>query len=276
MRYRTVLALGIALMVVASGCAPPVAASRTLCATLRPLELLIRAIAGPSFEVRLIGQVTAAGSSEPRSDAAMLLEGSAMLFTSGTAMDSWASGALTSGVRATQLSTAIEDSSAEGSWLSFRNAADMAGLVRDTLGQLYPADRDDFNDRYAAFVSQCSGIDGTLKSSFWRADARAFLAADMLWGEAAKDYGLRIAVEPSLGQRLLSVPEEAEYVRARGIQEGTATVVLAAQGGSLPGIQELTVGLTVCTLEPLGSAADRDYVTWLERQLTLLHQSLGS
>ncbi len=87
------------------------------------------------------------------------------------------------------LSGASDKGVSDGSWLSFRDSADMARLIRDTLAATYPDLREQFDSAYARFMDQCSQADGRLKRLVWSAGTRGFLAEDMTWSSAARTSG---------------------------------------------------------------------------------------
>ncbi len=272
-RFHTILITVLTLMLVLTGCASrPVQTSRTIAVTIRPLALIAQAIAGPELTIETLADD--AGS--PLENAAVLASGSAVVFRTGTAIDTWSSQDVTGNGRLIELSSALDRSTADGAWLSFRDSVDMARLMRDTLDTLYPESRQTFDSNYATLVNQCSQADGRLKQLIWKASTRAFIAADTVWSGAARDFGLRIIVQSALKNMDLAAPGATSKIMAWGSGEKTGVVVMNTSQGTSSGIDRRQNGLTICRLDPLGANAGDTFVPWLESRLTLLGSALGT
>ena len=179
-------------------------------------------------------------------------------------------------MRFVSLSAALDKGTPDGSWLSFRDSADMARLIRDTLDALYPELKEQFDSRYAVFMDQCSQADGRLKRLVWSAGTRAFLAEDTTWSSAARDFGLRVVVQPGLKGLDLSGAEAASRVADWGSARedpGRRRECRCLEAAT--GVIRQENGIVACTLDALGATAEGAFVPWLEDQLTLLGSAIG-
>lgn len=254
------------------GCGPRTTVRSTIISgTIKPVALIAQAIAGTALQV----QVLAGGDGSPLPNAQELVSASAVVFRTGTSIDAWSSAMEQGSVHFVSLSAALDKGAPEGSWLSFRDSADMARLVRDTLDALYPELKEQFDSRYAVFMDQCSQADGRLKMLVWSAGTRAFLAGDTMWSSAAGDFGLRVVVQPGLKGLDLSGTEAALRVADWGSVEKTQVVVVNVAPGASTGVNRQANGIVVCSLDALGVTAEGAFVPWLEHQLTLLGSAIG-
>ena len=267
-----ILALTMIVTMTVSGCGPRnVVVPTIISGTIKPVALIAQAIAGTALQV----QVLAGDDGTPLQNARELVSKSAVVFQTGASIDTWSSGMEQGSVRFVSLSAALDKGMPGGSWLSFRNAADMARLMRDTLDALYPALKEQFDSRYAVFMDQCSQADGRLKRLAWSAGTRAFLAGDTTWSSAAGDYGLRVMVQPDLKGLDLSGAEAASRVADWGSGERTRVVVVDIAAGGSTGVSRQSNGIVVCSLDVLGATAEGAFVPWLEGQLALLGSAIG-
>src|SRR5450756_1924933 len=267
-----ILALTMIVTMTVSGCGPRnVVVPTIISGTIKPVALIAQAIAGTALQV----QVLAGDDGTPLQNARELVSKSAVVFQTGASIDTWSSGMEQGSVRFVSLSAALDKGMPGGSWLSFRNAADMARLMRDTLDALYPALKEQFDSRYAVFMDQCSQADGRLKRLVWSAGTRAFLAEDTMWSSVAGDFGLRIVVQPGLKGLDLSGADAASLVADWGTGEKTQVVVLnvAPEGSGRVGRQATIIG--DCSRYALAGRAKGRFVPWLEGQLTLLGLAIG-
>ena len=154
-------------------------------------------------------------------------------------------------------------------------AVAMSRLIRDTLDATYPSYKERFDARYASLVNECSQADGRLKQLIWKASNRAFVAADTMWSDAARDYGLRIIVRSALKTLDLGSTDAAATITAWGAAEATRVAILGLPSGGSPGIDQRIKGAVVCYLDAMGKTASGSFVSWLEGQLTLLGSALG-
>ena len=270
-RSRT-LALAIVVFVTLSGCGPRGAVPpKAISATIRPVVLIAEAIAGTALQV----QTLAGDDGAPLLSARELAATSAAVFVTGTPIDSWATDMELADIHVVRLSDALDKNAPDGPWLSFRDSADMARLIRDTLDALYPGLKDQFDSRYATFMDQCSQADGRLKQLVWDAGTRAFLAEDTTWSSAARDFGLRVVVQPGLKGLDLSGADVASRVADWGAGEKTGVVVVNVAPGGSVGVNHQANGIIVCSLDALGATAEGAFVPWLESQLTLLGSAIG-
>lgn len=267
-----IVAFTIIVTMAVSGCGTRTAVRPTIISgTIKPVVLIIQAIAGTTLQV----QVLAGGNGSPLQNAQELVSASAVVFRTGTSVDAWSSAMEQGSVSFVSLSAALDKGTPEGSWLSFRDSADMARLVRDTLATMYPELKEQFDSRYAVFMDQCSQADGRLKRLVWSAGTRAFLAEDSTWSSAAGDYGLRVIVQPGLKGLDLSGAEAASRVVGWGSQEKTRVVVVNVSPGGSTRVSRQANGLVVCSLDALGATDEGAFVPWLEHQLTLLSSAIG-
>jgi len=194
-RLWMTLALTVGLMVALAGCSPPVAVQpAVVCATIKPIALIVQAIAGSTVQV----SVLANDGGVPLQNAHDLAAASTVVFESGTSFDAWASNIVPENVRLVNLSVASDKSMPGSPWLSLHDAADMARTVRDTLDTTYPRMKDQFDSRYVAFLSQSSQADGQLKKLIWNAHTRACLAEDATWSRGLQTSAWRVVVQPGL------------------------------------------------------------------------------
>jgi ABC-type Zn uptake system ZnuABC Zn-binding protein ZnuA len=271
-KLRMILAVTMAVTMTVSGCGPRSVVRPTIIAgTIRPVALIAQAIAGTALEV----QVLAGEDGAPLQNAQELASASAVVFQTGAAIDAWSSDMVRESVRLVSLSAALDKGTSVGSWLSFRDSADMARLIRDTLDALYPELKEQFDSRYAVFMDQCSQADGRLKRLVWSAGTRAFLAGDTTWSRAAGDFGLRVVVQPGLKGLDLLGADAASRVVEWGSAEKTQVVVVNVTAGGSTGVSRQSNGIVVCSLDALGTTAEGAFVPWLEDQLTLLGSAIG-
>jgi len=119
-----------------SGCGPRNMVQPTIISgTIKPVALIAQAIAGSALQV----QVLAGDDGAPLQNARELVSTSAVVFQTGTSIDTWFSEMEQGRVRFVSLSAALDKGTPDGSWLSFRDSADMARLMRDTLDALSDA-----------------------------------------------------------------------------------------------------------------------------------------
>ncbi|MHC1679378.1 MAG: metal ABC transporter solute-binding protein, Zn/Mn family [Candidatus Cryosericum sp.] len=271
-KLRMILALTMAVTMTVSGCGPRSVVRPTIVAgTIKPVALIAQAIAGSALQV----QVLAGDDGAPLQNAQELASASAVVFQTGTAIDRWSSEMVQGSVRLVSLSAALDKGTSGGSWLSFRDSADMARLIRDTLDALYPESKEQFDSRYAVFMDQCSQADGRLKRLVWSAGTRAFLAGDTTWSSAAGDFGLRVVVKPGLTGLDLLGADAVLRVAEWGSGEKTQVVVVNVTPGGSTGVSRQSNGIVVCSLDALGTTAKGAFVPWLEDQLTLLGSAIG-
>ena len=271
-KLRMILALTMAVTMTVSGCGPRSVVRPTIVAgTIKPVALIAQAIAGSALQV----QVLAGDDGAPLQNAQELASASAVVFQTGTSIDRWSSEMAQGSVRLVSLSAALDNGTSGGSWLSFRDSADMARLIRDTLDALYPELKEQFDSRYAVFMDQCSQADGRLKRLVWSAGTRAFLAGDTTWSSAAGDFGLRVVVQPGLTGLDLLGADAVLRVAEWGSGEKTQVVVVNVTPGGSTGVSRQSNGIVVCSLDALGTTAEGAFVPWLEDQLTLLGSAIG-
>jgi len=95
-RLWMTLALTVGLMVALAGCSPPVAVQpAVVCATIKPIALIVQAIAGSTVQV----SVLANDGGVPLQNAHDLAAASYVVFESGTSFDAWASNIVPENVR---------------------------------------------------------------------------------------------------------------------------------------------------------------------------------
>lgn len=271
-KLRMILALTMIVIVAVSGCGPrKMALPMIISGTIKPVALIVQAIAGTSLHV----QVLAGNDGSPLQNAQELVSTSAVVFRTGAPVDTWSSAMEQGSVRFVSLSGALDKGTSEGSWLSFRDSADMARMIRDTLAATYPDLKEQFDSGYAVFMDQCSQADGRLKRLVWSAGTRAFLAEDTTWSSAARDFGLRVVVQPALKGLDLSGAEAASIVADWGSEQKTRVVVVNVAPGGATGVSRQDNGIVACTLDALGATAEGAFVPWLEDQLTLLGSAIG-
>jgi ABC-type Zn uptake system ZnuABC Zn-binding protein ZnuA len=271
-KFRMILAVTVVLTMVVSGCGPHTVVQPTIISgTIKPVALIAQAIAGTALQV----QVLAGDNGAPLQNVQELVSKSAVVFQTGASVDAWSNEMEQGSVRFVNLSAALDKGASGGSWLSFRDASDMARLIRDTLDALYPELKEQFDSRYAVFMDQCSQADGRLKRLAWSAGTRAFLAADTMWLSAAEDYGLRVVVQPDLKGLDLSGADAASRIANWGSGEKTRVVVVNIAAGGSTGVSRQPNGIVVCSLDALGATAEGAFVPWLEGQLALLGSAIG-
>lgn len=272
MKKLWMILVALTVTVAASGCGSPnVAPPMTISGTIKPVALIAQAIAGTSLQV----QVLAGDDGSPLQNAQELVSRSAVVFRTGTPVDTWSTAMKEGGVSVVSLSGASDKGVSDGSWLSFRDSADMARLIRDTLAATYPDLKEQFDSAYARFMDQCSQADGRLKRLVWSAGTRGFLADDTTWSSAARDFGLRVVVQPALKGLDLSGAEAASRVADWGSEQKTRVVVVDVAPGGTTGLSRQENGIVACTLDALGVTAKGAFVPWLEEQLTLLGSAIG-
>ena len=271
-KSRTILAFTIVLTMLMSGCGPRTVVQPTIISgTIKPVAMIAQAIAGTALQV----QVLVGDNGAPLQNVKELVSKSAVVFQTGASVDAWSNEMEQGSARFVSLSAALDKGTPGCSWLSFRDATDIARLMRDTLDVMYPELKEQFDSRYAAFVDQCSQADGRLKRLVWSAGTRAFLAGDTTWSSAARDYGLQVVVQPDLKGLDLSGAEAASRVAGWGSGAMTKVVVVnVAPGGSI-GVSRQLNGIVACSLDALGATAKGAFVPWLEGQLTLLGSAIG-
>jgi ABC-type Zn uptake system ZnuABC Zn-binding protein ZnuA len=271
-KLRMILALTIIVTMTVSGCGPRnVVVPTIISGTIKPVALIAQAIVGTALQV----QVLAGDNGASLQNVKELVSKSAVVFQTGASVDAWSNEMEQGSVRFVSLSVALDKGTPEGSWLSFRDATDMARLMRDTLNVLYPALKEQFDSRYAVFMDQCSQADGRLKRLVWSAGTRAFLAEDTTWSSAAGDFGLRVVVQPGLKGLDLLGTEATSRVADWGSEEKTRVVVVNVAPGGSTGVSRQSNGIVACSLDALGATAEGAFVPWLEHQLTLLGSAIG-
>ncbi|MHB8105979.1 MAG: metal ABC transporter solute-binding protein, Zn/Mn family [Candidatus Cryosericum sp.] len=271
-KSRTIIAFAIVLTTAMSGCGRRTTVQPMIISgTIKPVAMIVQAVAGTAFQV----QILAGDNGTPLQNAEGLASKSAVVFRTGASIDAWSAAMDRGSARLVDLSAALDTGASGGPWLSFRDASDMARLVRDTLDAVYPDLKEQFDSRYAVFVDQCSQADGRLKRQVWTAGTRAFLAADTTWSMAAEDYGLRVVVQPDLKGLDLSGTDAAARVSDWGSREKTRVVVVDIMAGGSTGVSRQPNGIVVCHLDALGATAEGAFVPWLEGQLGLLGSAIG-
>jgi ABC-type Zn uptake system ZnuABC Zn-binding protein ZnuA len=271
-KLRMILAFTMVVTMAVSGCGPRnVVVPTIISGTIKPVALIAQAIVGTALQV----QVLVGDDGVPLQNARELVSKSAIVFQTGASIDTWSSEMEQGSVRFVSLSAALDKGMPEGSWLSFRDATDMARLMRDTLDALYPELKEQFDSRYAVFMDQCSQADGRLKRLVWSAGTRAFLAEDTTWSSAAGDFGLRVVVQPGLKGLDLLGAEATSRVADWGSEEKTRVVVVNVAPGGSTGVSRQSNGIVACSLDALGATAEGAFVPWLEHQLTLLGSAIG-
>ena len=271
-KSRTILALTIVLTMMMSGCGPRAVVQPTIIsATIKPVAMIVQAVAGTALQV----QILAGDNGVPLQNVKELVSSSAVVFRTGASVDAWSAAMDQGSARLVDLSAAVDKGASGGSWLSFRDASDMARLVRDTLDTVYPELKERFDSGYAVFMDQCNQADGRLKRQVWTAGTRAFLAADTTWLSAAQDYGLRVVVQPDLKGLDLSGADAASRIADWGSAEKTRVVVVNIAAGRSTGVSRQPNGIVVCSLDALGATAKGAFVPWLEGQLGLLGSAIG-
>lgn len=267
-----VLALVLATTMVLSGCSPAaVVQPKVVCATIKPIAMIVQAIAGDVLEVRVLADDNAV----PLQNARELASASAVVFQSGMPIDAWSSKIVPTNVQQVTLPAATAKTSSGSPWLSLQQAVDMAGRVRGALDTAYPVAKDKFDVQYAGFLNECSQADGVLKKMIWGAHTRAFLAEDATWSAAAADFGLRVMIEPGLKGLDLSGAEAGTLVAKWGSGEKTMVVVVNAVGSESTGVEREANGIVVCRLDSTGTMAQGDFVAWLRHQLETLGSALS-
>jgi hypothetical protein len=272
-KLRGLLAAVIVVGLLAvSGCnGPQVSKPKVISCSIQPVALMARAIAGDSLKV----QVLSGSDAAPLSNARELLLQGAVTFEAGMPADVWCASLSGGGALLVDLSTALEDKPANGSWLSFRDAAAMARHMRDTLSTTYPELKGTFDAGYTAFVDKCSKADSRLKQLVWKARSRAFLAPDNVWSGAAHDYGLSLIVRPELKGLDLTTEASGTMVKQWGELQGARVVVIDVKPGEFPAVQRQSNGLVLCALDPLARSEEGSFVEWLEAEHTLLGSALA-
>lgn len=271
-KSRMILAFTIVLTMLMSGCGPRTVVQPTIIsATIKPVAMIVQAVAGTALQV----QILTGDNGVPLQNVKELMSRSAVVFQTGASIDAWSAAMEQGSARFVDLSAALDKGASGGSWLSFRDASDMARLVRDTLDAAYPELKERFDSGYAVFMNQCSQADGRLKRLVWSAGTRAFVAADTTWLSAAEDFGLRVLVQPDLKGLDLSGAEAASRVADWGSEEKTRVVIVNIATGGSAGVSRQPNGIVVCSLDALGATAKGTFVPWLEAQLALLASAIG-
>lgn len=271
-KLRGVLAvISVVVLVAMSGCnGPEVSRPDIISCSIRPVALMAQAIAGNSLEV----QVLSGSNGAPLSNARELVLRGAVTFEAGMPADVWCAGLPCGNALLVDLSTVLEDKPANGSWLSFRDAAAMARHMRDTLSATYPELKGTFDSGYTALVDECSKADSRLKQLVWKARSRAFLAADDVWSGAAHDYGLSLIIRPELKDLDLTTEASGGMIAQWGATQGTRVVVVDVRRGESAAVQHLANGVVLCTLDPFAGSGEGSFVEWLEAEHTLLSSAL--
>lgn len=272
-KLRGLLAAVIVVgLLAASGCnGPQVSKPKVISCSIQPVALMARAIAGDSLKV----QVLSGSDAAPLSNARELLLQGAVTFETGMPPDAWCAGLSGGRTLLVDLSSVLEDKPANGSWLSFRDAAAMARCIRDTLSATYPELKGTFDAGYTAFVDKCSKADSRLKQLVWKARSRAFLAPDNVWSGAAHDYGLSLIIRPELKGLDLATDASGAMVMQWGDAQGARVVVIDVKPGESAVVQRLPNGLVLCALDPLAATGEGSFVEWLEAEHTLLGAALA-
>ena len=272
-KLRGLLAVVIVVVLLAvCGCnGPQVSKPRVISCSIEPVALIAQAIAGDSLKV----QVLSGSDGAPLSNARELLLQGALTFEAGMPADAWCASVSGGSALLVDLSSVLEDKPANGSWLSFRDAAAMARHMRDTLSATYPELKGTFDAGYTAFVDKCSKADSRLKQLVWKARSRAFLAPDNVWSGAAHDYGLSLIVRPELKDLDLTTEASGTVVMQWGDIQGARVVVTDVKPGKSPAVQRLSNGLVLCALDPLAGTGEGSFVEWLEAEHTLLGVALA-
>ncbi|MCX6063596.1 MAG: zinc ABC transporter substrate-binding protein [Caldiserica bacterium] len=271
-RLRAILALTMVVTMALSGCGPRKALPPTIVSgTVKPVALIAQAIAGTALQVHVL----AGDDGAPLQNAQELASASAVVFQTGTSIDTWSSKMQQGSTRFVSLSASLDKGTLGSPWLSFRDATDMALIMRDTLDALYPDLKEQFDSRYAVFMDECSQADGRLKRLVWSAGTRTFLAEDTTWSGAAADFGLQILVQPGLKGLDLSGTEAASSVADWGSVGNTRVVVVNIATGGTVGVIRHENGIVACSLDALGATAESGFVPWLEGELTLLGSAIG-
>ncbi len=271
-RLRAILALTMVVTMALSGCGPRKALPPTIVSgTVKPVALIAQAIAGTALQVHVL----AGDDGAPLQNAQELASASAVVFQTGTSIDTWSSKMQQGSTRFVSLSASLDKGTLGSPWLSFRDATDMALIMRDTLDALYPDLKEQFDSRYAVFMDECSQADGRLKRLVWSAGTRTFLAEDTTWSGAAADFGLQNLVQPGLKGLDLSGTEAASSVADWGSVGNTRVVVVNIATGGTVGVIRHENGIVACSLDALGATAESGFVPWLEGELTLLGSAIG-
>src|SRR5664280_1071522 len=148
-----ILALTMIVTMTVSGCGPRnVVVPTIISGTIKPVAMIAQAIAGTALQV----QVLAGDNGTSLQNVKELVSRSAVVFQTGASVDAWSNGMKQGSVRFISLSVALDKGTPGCSWLSFRDAADMARLMRDTLDVMYPDQKHHFATRYEPHKNQCS------------------------------------------------------------------------------------------------------------------------
>jgi zinc transport system substrate-binding protein len=135
-------------------------------------------------------------------------------------------------------------------WTSPPLANRMAARVRDTLADLDPANRDEYEHNYASLAAELDLLDSEIRDRVSSSKSRAFMTFHPSWGYFADTYGLKQIPIESEGKEpgprtLLHVIEEAERLGIKVIfvqpqfSRGSAEMVAREIGGRVVAIDPL-------------------------------------
>jgi len=275
-RRTAVCGLLLSISTLAWG-APTPAAPLKVAATIFPLYDLVRQVAGPAVEVVLLVPPGASPHTfTVKPGTVRALTGCAAVFTIGHGLDDWVTRlAQEAGVKRTivtdagiplrrgysehsraghaQTQTAAHDTVDPHYWLSIPNAIRMVQFIAETLAQLDPAARADYQQRAVVYQEHLRRTDGEIRRLLADLPRRDIATFHMAFGYFADTYGLNVVAvfEPAPGKEPGPRYVEAFQRQVRAHKLRTVFIEPQLSDNALRGLSR-DLGITLRTLAPEG------------------------
>jgi len=145
-------------------------------------------------------------------------------------------------------------------WLSLRNAAVMAGNIRDALIRADPGYAEVYHANHDRYTARIRDLDQNITAAFSRDNPGIILVTHPAWGYFARDYGFTVVSIGQEGKEPTAKDLESLILLAR---EHGIRVVFAEAQESTRGAETIAreIGGTVMVIDPLSP----DYLANMEK-----------
>jgi len=278
-RHMTIAVVGALLLAVSTLAwgTRASAAPFKVAATIFPLYDLVRQVAGPSIEVVLL---VPPGASEHtftvKPGTIRAITGCRAIFAIGHGLDDWVARlAREAGVQRTivpdagvplrrgysehqsashaRSHTAAQEAVDPHYWLSIPNALLMVQSIADTLGQLDPPARADYQQRAAAYLEELRGVDAEIRRLLMDLPRRDIATFHRAFDYFAEAYALNVVAvfEPVPGKEPGPRYVESFHRQVRTHKLRTVFIEPQLSEAALRGLVQ-DLGITLRKLDPLG------------------------
>ena len=155
-------------------------------------------------------------------------------------------------------------------WTSPPLAKRLAAVIRDTLGELDPAGRDQYGEGYRGLAAELDRLHARIKGLLAPCAGRSFLVFHPAWGHFAQTYGLKqIAVEHG-GKEPASryLARVIDRARAKAVQ---AVIVQPQFSHRMARVVADELAVPLVSLDPLAE----DWLADLEATAQTLRDAMG-